>query len=66
MGYLSPDVGKRVTVRPFSRTMRKGRRSMSGPPTGTLSRQPGRTFGYLRDVCIAKTKARKSVEEPPE
>ena len=27
---------KRVTVRPFSWTMRMGKQSMSGPPTGTF------------------------------
>ncbi len=49
MVYLSPDVRKRETVRPFSRTMRMGRRSMSSPPTDALSRRP---FGHLpRDVC---------------
>ncbi len=36
MGYLSPDVGKRETVRPFPWTMRMSRRSRSDPPTGTF------------------------------
>ncbi len=35
MAYLSPDVRKLVTGRPFPWTMRTDRRSIQSPPTGT-------------------------------